>query len=69
MAALRRPTGVIAAAVLALGLGGCGYVNRGVAEYTGVVKTCFEGVPYLQFPSGATVQMDRAGKPVPCGRS
>jgi hypothetical protein len=29
-------------------------------------KTCVDGVTYLQFTSGATVQLDINGKPVAC---
>jgi len=63
----RLSLAIASAGILAFGLGGCGYVNRGVSKYTGTVKTCVDGVTYLQFPSGATVQVDRTGRPVPCG--
>ena len=57
------------AAALALGLlmlSACGFVDRGAATFTGHAKTCIDGVTYLQFASGAAVQVDRAGKPVSC---
>lgn len=55
-------------AVLAVGLSGCGWLDRKVASVTGgATKTCIDGVTYLQFTSGATVQVDRTGRPVPCG--
>ncbi len=46
---------------------GCGYAERLIATVTGQsTKVCIDGVTYLQFTSGATVQVDREGKPVPC---
>ncbi len=55
-------------ASLAVGLSGCGRFDRWWAGTTGnAVKTCVDGVTYLQFTSGATVQVDRNGRPVPCG--
>lgn len=54
-------------AVLALSLGGCGALDREIAKFTGdASKTCVDGVTYLQFTSGATVQVDINGKPVAC---
>lgn len=54
-------------AVLALSLGACGKIDRTVASWTGdATKTCVDGVTYLQFTSGATVQVDINGKPVGC---
>lgn len=53
-------------AVIAL-LSGCGGMKRSYAHFTGdASKTCIDGVTYLQFTSGSTVQVDRSGKPVPC---
>lgn len=59
---------VLAAAVAAsLMVSGCGRIDRWAAGITGdATKTCVDGVTYLQFTSGATVQVDRAGRPVPC---
>lgn len=54
------------AAVVALSLVGCGAAERSIANWTGYSKQCIEGVSYLQFPSGATVQVDQTGKPVTC---
>ena len=52
---------------IAIALAGCGAADRFAAGVTGgAVKTCIDGVTYLQFTSGATVQVDRAGKPVQC---
>ena len=51
----------------ALTLAGCGAIDRASANFTGdASKTCVDGVTYLQFTSGAAVQVDQAGKPVPC---
>lgn len=47
-------------------LSACGNINRDIAKMSGYAKTCVDGVNYLQFPSGAAVQVDREGKPVPC---
>ena len=54
-------------AVLALSLGACGKIDREIAAWSGdATKTCVDGVTYLQFTSGATVQVDINGKPVGC---
>lgn len=54
------------AVVVSLAAGGM-IVDRSVAGITGdSSKTCIDGVTYLQFTSGATVQVDRSGKPVAC---
>ena len=46
---------------------GCGKLDRTVAALTGnASKTCVDGVTYLQFTSGATVQLGLDGKPVAC---
>lgn len=59
---------IAAVAVLAIGMSGCGRIDRWSAGMTGKpVETCIRGVTYLQFTSGATVMVDREGKPVPCG--
>lgn len=48
-------------------LGGCGWFERKVtANITGYATTCVDGVSYLQFPSGVTVQYDRAGRIKTC---
>lgn len=50
-------------------LGGCGYMDRKCVGFTGKpVTTCYDGITYLQFTSGATVQFDINGKPVPCNQ-
>lgn len=55
------------ALILICTLAGCGNIDRSVAGLTGgASKTCVDGVKYLQFTSGATVQVDRQGNPVPC---
>lgn len=46
---------------------GCGWFERKVtANITGHAVTCVEGVAYLQFPSGVTVQYDRSGRIKTC---
>lgn len=53
--------------LLCFTLVGCGWFDRYSATVTGgATKTCIDGVTYLQFTSGATVQVDRTGKPVEC---
>lgn len=52
---------------VAMAMVGCsGQWDRTVATVMGVAKTCVDGVTYLQFTSGATVQVDTTGKPVAC---
>jgi hypothetical protein len=52
--------------VLALTTINCGYWNKFKAAIKGSAKECVDGVTYLQFVSGAQVQVDSNGKPVPC---
>lgn len=53
--------------LLCMTLVGCGWFDREVAKLTGAAsKVCIDGVTYLQFTSGATVQVDKFGKPVEC---
>lgn len=47
-------------------LSGCGAINRMVASTLGVARECVNGVSYLQFPSGAALEVDINGKPVCC---
>lgn len=48
------------------GLSGCGGLSRATAKFTGYDKTCVDGVSYIQFTSGATVQYGRNSKVVTC---
>lgn len=57
---------ILAAAVVAVMMSGCGKADRIIAHYTGYSKICIDGVSYLQFTSGATVQRDRNGQVVRC---
>jgi uncharacterized protein YceK len=52
--------------IAALALTGCGKMDQLEAHYTGFSKICIDGVTYIQFTSGASVQVDRDGKPVAC---
>ena len=52
--------------VIALALAGCGSIERSTAKWTGYSEMCVDGVVYIQFTSGATVKVDRNGKPVAC---
>lgn len=55
---------ILAAAV---SLAGCGKLEQLSAHYTGQpARVCVAGVTYLQFTSGATVMVDKEGKPVTC---
>lgn len=48
-------------------LSGCGWFERKfTANITGHAVTCVDGVAYLQFPSGVTVQYDRSGRIKTC---
>lgn len=48
-------------------LGGCGWADRYfTANITGYSRECVEGVSYLQFPSGVTVQYTTDGKIKTC---
>jgi hypothetical protein len=52
---------------IVISLSACGKIDRSIAAFTGdATKSCIEGVTYLQFTSGATVQLDTNGKPVAC---
>ncbi len=44
----------------------CGWIDRNISALTGYSKMCVDGVSYLQFTSGASVQYDIYGKPVAC---
>ena len=53
----------IVVALAAAALSGCGWFERKVtANVTGHAVTCIDGVRYLQFPSGVTVQYDKDGR-------
>lgn len=56
----------VTAIALAVSTAGCGQVDRTIAHYTGYSKICVEGVSYIQFTSGASVQVDKDGKPIAC---
>ena len=48
-------------------LGGCGWFDRKVtANVTGYSQSCINGVSYLQFPSGVTVEWTRESKVKTC---
>lgn len=58
---------VIAGIMVVSALTGCGWFDRKLAAVTGgASKTCVDGVMYLQFTSGATVQYSQDGKVVGC---
>lgn len=47
-------------------LSGCGGWERGVAAITGWSRVCVDGVSYLQFVSGVTVEYTPDGKIKTC---
>ena len=56
--------------LLPLLLVGCGYVDRQMAKVTwDGSETCHEGVSYLQFTSGVSVQYNPDGTIHTCGDS
>jgi hypothetical protein len=55
-------------AIVVVGLTACGKVDQLEAHYTGYSKICIDQVTYIQFTSGAVVQVDQAGKPVACSK-
>lgn len=62
----------LTAAVLIL-LAGCEFDGKtqpvGAASFRhGYDKHCIDGVTYIKLDRGITVQLDRDGKVVPCGR-
>ena len=64
---MNKTVKIITALAVVVALSGCGWFDRNVAAVTGVAtKTCVDGVSYLQFTSGATLQVDTMGKPVGC---
>ena len=47
---------------------GCGKVEQLNAHFTGFAKVCVEGVSYIQFTSGVTVQYSPDGKILTCSK-
>ena len=58
-----RTTIVLSALLL---FSGCGVWERGTAGISGWSRVCVEGVSYLQFVSGVTVEYTRDGKIKTC---
>ena len=55
------------ALVCAIALTGCGVVHKRAAYAFGSSDVCVDGIKYLQFPSGATVKIDKnTDKPAHC---
>lgn len=57
---------LIAIGLIILILAGCGKMTQMDAHWTGYSIICVNGVSYIQFTSGASVQYDQAGKIVSC---
>lgn len=56
---MKNTLSLVAIAVLALAMTGCGRTDRWIAGITGsATKECVDGVQYLQFTSGASVAYD-----------
>lgn len=51
---------------IAITLTACGKIDRGVANLTGYSKSCIDGVSYIQFPSGASVEYEKDGSIKTC---
>ena len=52
---------------IVLSVSGCGkYEQRAVATFTSYSRICVEGVSYLQFTSGASVEYSLDGKVKAC---
>lgn len=45
---------------IALLLTSCGSANKIEAHWQGYAEVCVKGIVYLQFPSGATVEIDKS---------
>lgn len=56
-----RQISLAALAVLCLVLAGCGQMERATAAWTGYSTMCVQGVSYIQFTSGASVQYNIDG--------
>lgn len=56
----------IAVICICAALAGCGAWERGVASVSGWSRICVDGVSYLQFVSGVTVEWTRDGKVKTC---
>lgn len=53
--------------VVVISLSGCGWFDRKIiANITGFARTCVDGVSYLQFPSGVSVEYGRDSKVKSC---
>ncbi len=60
-------TRILLILLASISMTGCGWFERKVtANITGHAVTCVEGVAYLQFPSGVTVQYDKSGRIKTC---
>lgn len=57
---------IVALLLVAVALSSCGWFDRGVASWTGYSRLCIDGVSYLQFTSGATVEWTPEGKVRTC---
>ena len=52
--------------LIILSLNACGYADRVVATATSFSRICVDGVSYLQFTSGASVEYSPEGKVKTC---
>ena len=57
---------ILGSLLFSVALTGCGKLSRAQAVWTGYAVECVEGVSYLQFPSGVTVQYTPEGKIKTC---
>jgi hypothetical protein len=64
---MRRLLTIAVMLSLAATAAGCGSANKQLAGLTGFTRICIDGVAYLQFSSGASVEYTPAGKIKTCG--
>ena len=62
---MKKPIKLLLLGIILL-LVSCGTFERQMAKFSGYSKICVDHVTYLQFTSGATVQVDINGKPIKC---
>lgn len=57
------------ATILIVGLSGCGQCSRTKAAFSGYDRLCINGISYLQFTSGVSVEYARTGEVKKCRTS
>ncbi len=62
----RTPLAIATVVIVASLLSGCGWFDRVTAIATGWSRICIDGVSYIQFASGASVEYTRDCKVKTC---